>query len=172
MAYSPETPFEDLTDQQKIHHLFDVAYDASTYTHPQDYSEDALQELEERSRDSLDEFARRVMASRHQLHSPEVANVRGFHVVEAGAALTGTFHHVKHPLIEFTIDHVSGRDTMGDSLGADRLTIIDPNDPDTPIEQFERMSLGSNKLYAMRYRYPAELMTRLCAQLETIITSE
>jgi hypothetical protein len=170
MAHSPEIPFQARTDVQKIHYIFDLAYEASDYSQADDYPEADLEELTARSRDSLAEFAGKIMAMRYTLQANTLPDATTLHSLDATSGLTGNFYEVKHPLITYTLDSLSGTDTRGKKVIADRLTVYSPDDQAKVEAEFTRMNLSSSGVQPLSYRYPPGIMDGLRRRLESIIT--
>lgn len=167
---SQERAFADLSADERVHHLFDLAYTASELSAADEYSETEFLAIQERSRDALEAFSQEITAERHKRRATKQHDRRAIlHTIAPEANLEGTYYYLRHPEISFEIVSLRGIDAAGQRVIADRLSVLaDPEVPDSSYINLTRGNYSGETLYPQRGNYPIQMLVNVCARLELV----
>ena len=172
MYHAASGTFERLPLDEKVDHLFDLAYTISGRTNADDYPEAEFEAFMSMAEESLPEFTARALAIREQQYMEDTPKaVPGPHSISSMCRLQATFSHFRDPKLKFAITSVTGIDTRGYNLFADRLSILDSSvvPPEAGIIEYGRINFGPQRPVALRHGPSAsKAMSALCVQLELI----
>lgn len=172
MYHAASGKFERLPIEEKVDHLFDLAYTLSGRTNADDYSEADFEAFMSMAEESLPDFTAQALAIRDQQYVEDNPTVQpGPYAISPHCELRATFSHFLSTQLKFAITSVTGIDTRSNNLFADRLSILDSSV--IPIEagivQYGRINFGPERPIALRHGpQAAKAMSALCVQLELI----